>query len=30
LRSPEQVAVGEDIAVRLARGEIGARVTKKT
>jgi exodeoxyribonuclease VII large subunit len=29
LRSPEQVALGEDIAVRLAKGEIGARVTKK-
>jgi exodeoxyribonuclease VII large subunit len=29
LRSPGQVALGEDIAVRLARGEIGARVTKK-
>jgi exodeoxyribonuclease VII large subunit len=29
LRSPEQVALGEEIAVRLARGEIGARVTKK-
>jgi len=29
LRSPDQVALGEDIAVRLARGEIGARVTKK-
>jgi exodeoxyribonuclease VII large subunit len=29
LRSPEQVAVGDDVAVRLARGEIGARVTKK-
>jgi len=30
LRSPDQVALGEDIAVRLARGEIGARVTKKS
>ena len=30
LRSPAQVALGDDIAVRLARGEIGARVTKKT
>ena len=29
LRSPDQVALGEDIAVRLARGEIGAQVTKK-
>jgi exodeoxyribonuclease VII large subunit len=29
LRSPEQVAIGDDIAVRLARGEIGAMVRKK-
>jgi len=29
LRSPDQVELGEDIAVRLARGEIAARVTKK-
>ena len=29
LRSPEQVAIGDDIAVRLARGEIGARIQIK-
>ncbi len=29
LRSTEQVAIGEDVSVRLARGEIGARVTSK-
>jgi exodeoxyribonuclease VII large subunit len=29
LRSPEQVAIGDDIAVRLARGEIGATVRTK-
>ncbi|HEV2489757.1 MAG TPA: exodeoxyribonuclease VII large subunit [Candidatus Acidoferrales bacterium] len=29
LRSPEQVAIGDDIVVRLARGEIGARVREK-
>ncbi|MFZ3217564.1 MAG: exodeoxyribonuclease VII large subunit [Candidatus Acidiferrales bacterium] len=29
LRSPEQVAVGEDISVRLARGELGATVRTK-
>ncbi len=30
LRSPDQVATGDDIAVRLARGQIAARVTKKS
>jgi exodeoxyribonuclease VII large subunit len=29
LRSPDQVAVGEDISVRLARGELGAIVRSK-
>jgi exodeoxyribonuclease VII large subunit len=29
LRSPEQVALGEDISVRLARGEVGATVRTK-
>jgi len=29
LRSPDQVAIGEDISVRLARGEIGATVRSK-
>jgi exodeoxyribonuclease VII large subunit len=29
LRSPEQVAIGEDIAVRLARGQLDATVHKK-
>ena len=29
LRSPDQVALGEDIAVRLARGELGATVRSK-
>jgi exodeoxyribonuclease VII large subunit len=29
LRSPDQVALGEDIAVRLARGELGATVRRK-
>jgi exodeoxyribonuclease VII large subunit len=29
LRSPDQVAVGEDISVRLARGELGATVRSK-
>jgi exodeoxyribonuclease VII large subunit len=30
LRSADQVAIGEDIAVRLARGEFGATVRRKT
>jgi exodeoxyribonuclease VII large subunit len=29
LRSPEQVAIGEDISVRLARGELGATVKNR-
>ncbi|MFZ0333808.1 MAG: exodeoxyribonuclease VII large subunit, partial [Candidatus Acidiferrales bacterium] len=29
LRSADQVDVGDEIAVRLARGEIGAKVQKK-
>jgi len=29
LRSPDQVALGEDISVRLARGELGATVRRK-
>jgi exodeoxyribonuclease VII large subunit len=29
LRSADQVALGEDISVRLARGELGAAVRKK-
>ncbi|HKW87237.1 MAG TPA: exodeoxyribonuclease VII large subunit [Candidatus Acidoferrales bacterium] len=30
LRSPEQVAIGDDVSVRLARGEIGASVRRKS
>ena len=29
LRSPDQVAVGEDISVRLARGQLDATVRRK-
>jgi exodeoxyribonuclease VII large subunit len=29
LRSPDQVAIGEDISVRLARGELGATVKNR-
>jgi len=29
LRSPDQVALGADISVRLARGELGATVRNK-
>jgi exodeoxyribonuclease VII large subunit len=29
LRSPDQVALGDDISVRIARGELGATVRKK-
>jgi len=29
VRSPDQVAIGEDISVRLARGELGATVKRK-
>ncbi len=29
LRSPDQVAIGEDISVRLARGELGAKVKNR-
>jgi len=30
LRSPDQVAIGDDIAVRLARGDLAATVRRKT
>jgi exodeoxyribonuclease VII large subunit len=30
LRSPEQVALGDDISVRLARGQLDATVRRKT
>jgi exonuclease VII large subunit len=29
LRSPDQVSVGDDIAVRLAKGEVDATVRRK-
>jgi hypothetical protein len=29
LRSPDQVSLGDDISVRLARGELGATVRSK-
>jgi exodeoxyribonuclease VII large subunit len=30
LRSPDQVAIGNDIAVRIAQGELGAIVRRRT